>query len=85
MSSGKFVNKLKSMVKVTGCSSIILSGVLYYQNDEKFFEKFLMPLTRFLIPDAETAHKAAIKACSWNLVPSNNYEDPESLVSRTFK
>lgn len=48
MSSAKLVKKLKSIVTVTGCSSLIFGGFLYYRNDERFFDNFLMPLTRKL-------------------------------------
>lgn len=79
MSAAKFVKKLKSMAAVTGCGSIIFGGLCYYRNDEKFFDKFAMPLTRKLF-DAETAHKIGIFACKWNLLPTNKYNDPPSLV-----
>lgn len=46
MSSIKFVKKIKSIVAVTSCSSLIFSGFCYFKNDEKFFENFAMPLTR---------------------------------------
>lgn len=80
MSSAKFIKKVKSMAKVTASSSLIFGGMLYYQNDEKFFQNFLMPFARLLL-EAETAHKAALKACQWRLVPRSKYEDPETLVS----
>lgn len=80
MSSAKFIKKLKSLVAVTSCSSVIFGGVLYYRNDERFFDNFFMPLTRRLL-DPESAHKAAVTACKWNLLPANKYEDPETLVT----
>lgn len=79
MSSTKFVKKIKSMITVTGCSSLIFGGLCYYRNDETFFDKVAMPLTRALF-DAETAHRLGIFACKWNLLPSNKYEDPQTLV-----
>lgn len=82
MSSNKFLKKIKSMVAVASCSSLIFGGICYYRNDEKFFDKIVMPLTRKLL-DAEDAHKLAIFACKWNLLPANKYEDPKTLV-RTF-
>jgi hypothetical protein len=81
MSSAKFFKKVKSMIKVSTCSALIFGGVLYYKNDERFFDKVAMPLTRMLL-DAETAHKVAIFACKWNLMPANRYEDPKTLVRR---
>lgn len=80
MSSSKFVRRIKSMVVVSTCSSFLFSGVLYHQNDETFFDNFLMPLSRFFLND-EKLQKLGIFLCKWNLVPRNNYKDPFSLVS----
>lgn len=52
-------------------------------NDENFFENFLMPLTRKML-DAEDAHKLAVFACKWNLLPRISYEDPMTLVSFSY-
>lgn len=80
MSSAKLLKKIKSIVLVGGCSGMIFSGMLYYRNDEKFFDSIAMPLTRKLL-EAESAHKFGIFCCKWNLLPSNTYEDPKTLVS----
>lgn len=80
MSSAKFFKKIKSMVKVTTCSALIFSGFCYYRNDEDFFDNVAMPLTRKLF-DAKTAHRLAVLACKWNILPANSYEDPKTLVS----
>lgn len=80
MTSNKFARKMKSLVAVTGCSSIFLSGMLYYKNDEKFFAKFAMPVLRFFI-SPERAYKLGIFMCKWNLIPQNNYVDPPNLVN----
>lgn len=79
MTSVKFFKKIKSMVAVTSCSGVIFSGLCYYRNDEGFFDNIAMPLTRKLF-DAETAHRLAVLACKWNVLPANNYEDPKTLV-----
>lgn len=79
MSSGKFFKKIKSIITVTSCSGLIFGGICYYRNDEGFFDKIAMPLTR-LILDAESAHRMAVLACKWNILPKNNYEDPKTLV-----
>lgn len=80
MSSKNLFKKIKSMIAVTSCSSIIFGGICYYRNDEKFFDNFAMPAMRLLL-DAETSHRFAIFACKWNLLPENKYQDPKSLVS----
>jgi hypothetical protein len=79
MSSAKFIKKIKSMAVVGSCSSLIFGGYCYQTNDEKFFSNFLMPMTRLLL-DAESAHKLAIFACKYNLLPKNSYQDPKTLV-----
>lgn len=79
MSSAKFFKKIKSLVSVTSCGTLIFSGICFYRNDEKFFDNILMPLTRKIL-DAETSQKLTLFACKWNLLPRNNYEDPKSLV-----
>lgn len=83
MSSAKFFKKIKSMAAVTSCSGLIFSGLCYYRNDEGFFDKVAMPLTRQLL-DAETAHRLAVLACKWNFLPKNDYEDPKTLVNFKF-
>lgn len=84
MSSAKFFKKIKSMVTVTSCSGLIFGGICYYRNDEGFFDKIAMPLTR-LILDAESAHRMAVLACKWNILPKNSYEDPKTLVRFKMK
>lgn len=84
MSSAKFFKKVKSMVVVTSCSSVIFGGLCYYRNDESFFDKVLMPVTRKLF-EPETAHKIAIFTCKWGLLPNNSYKDPETLVKNSFQ
>ena len=79
MSTNKFASKMKSLVAVTSCSSLILAGLLYNKNDEKFFDNFAMPLVNnFLSP--ENAHKLGIFLCKWDLMPKNSYVDPSNLV-----
>jgi hypothetical protein len=79
MSSAKFFKKVVSMAKVTSFSGLIFSGLCYYRNDEGFFDNVAMPLTRALL-DGEQAHRLAVLACKWNVMPKNNYEDPKTLV-----
>jgi hypothetical protein len=79
MSSAKFFKKIKSMIKVTSSAGVIFGGMSFYRNDESFFDNIAMPLTRMLL-DAETAHRMAVVACKWNILPANNYEDPKTLV-----
>lgn len=80
MSSSKFVRKVKALVKVTSFAGLISGGLLYYQNDEKFFRQILMPLSRVAM-SPESSHKFGIFLCKWNLIPRNNYEDLPILVS----
>lgn len=79
MSTNKFASKMKSLVAVTSCSSLILAGLLYNKNDEKFFDNFAMPfVNNFLSP--ENAYKLGIFLCKWDLMPKNSYVDPSNLV-----
>lgn len=84
MTSNNFARKMKSLVAVTSCSSMILSGLLYYQNDEKYFDNILMPLTRLLL-SPEKAYELTMFACKWNLIPRNKNIDPPNLVNLTQK
>jgi hypothetical protein len=82
MSSSMLLKKLKSLTVVSFGSAFIYCGINYYQNDEKFFNNIAMPLLRLFEP--ETAQNVMIRACHWNLIPVNNYQDPDTLV-RTNK
>lgn len=79
MKSNAFLKKIKSLVAVSSCSSIILGGLLYYNNDEQFFDNFAMPLLRLSI-SPENIHKLGVFLCKWNLIPKNTYIDPPNLV-----
>lgn len=79
MTTNNFKRKMKSLVAVTSCSSLILAGLLYNKNDEKFFDNFAMPLVNFVL-SPENAHKLGIFLCKWSLIPKNSYVDPSNLV-----
>lgn len=83
MTSNNFARKMKSLVTVTGCGSTFFAGMLYYNNDERFFTNFAMPVLRFFVPP-EKAHKLGIFVCKWNLIPKNDFIDPPNLVTLKF-
>lgn len=80
MASSKFVRKIKSLVTVACCGGLLMNGILYYRNDEKYFSQLLMPTSRVLM-STENARKFSIFLCKWNLIPKNEYQDSSVLVS----
>lgn len=69
--------KIKSLLTVTTSGIALCGGLLLYQGNEKFFDQFAMPVTRFL--DPEVAHNFGIKAAKWGLLPTQKLKDPVSL------
>nr|CAB3237603.1 dihydroorotate dehydrogenase (quinone), mitochondrial-like [Phallusia mammillata] len=49
-----------------------------YTENQKFYANCFMPLIHKVL-DAETAHKAAVKALAWNLLPGRKHHDDPSL------
>jgi len=81
MSSSKFLKKIRSLAVVSVTGTLLFGGLNFYRNDEQFFDKVAMPLTRLL--DPEQAHRLAVFACKWKILPAVKYEDPKSLVSES--
>ncbi|XP_078053562.1 dihydroorotate dehydrogenase 2 [Augochlora pura] len=73
--SGK--DKLKSLLKVTSTAVTLFSGICMYQGDEKFYNRFALPLIQLV--DPELAHNAAVKILKWGLIGKQNTKDPSSL------
>lgn len=72
---------MKSLVRLTigGCCSFC--GICIYKGDQKFYKEYLMPVIHFL--DPEQAHRLAIWASKYRLLPKSSYEDPDVLVMTT--
>ncbi|KAF7283802.1 hypothetical protein GWI33_022842 [Rhynchophorus ferrugineus] len=77
-----FQKKFKSMLYVSSGALAIFSGLCAYKGDEKFYKNVIMPLLHLL--DPEQAHKCAIFASQYRIVPKNSYKDPESLHIQVF-
>lgn len=69
--------KLKSLLTVTSTAIALYGGISLYQRDEKFFNRYAVPLIRLV--DPEIAHNAAIKILKWGLVGKQTTKDPSSL------
>lgn len=74
--SGK--QKLKSLIKVTSTATMLYGCICIYQNNENFYNKFIVPVAQ--IVDPEMAHNAAVKVLKWGLLPGQSVEDPASLA-----
>lgn len=69
--------KLKSLLTVTSSAVALFGGISLYQGNEKFYSNIAVPLVQLI--DPETAHKLAVKALKYGLVPRQKTEDPSSL------
>ncbi|KZC15010.1 PREDICTED: dihydroorotate dehydrogenase (quinone), mitochondrial [Dufourea novaeangliae] len=69
--------KLKSLLTVTSTAVTLFSGICIYQGNEKFYNRFAVPLIQLV--DPEFAHVAAVKILQWGLLGKQNAEDPSSL------
>lgn len=57
----------------------VFASVSIYKREEKFFEKYLMPLVHRFPP--EMAHKIGVQALKYNLFQKQVFPDPDRLVS----
>lgn len=80
--NGQILKKLKSCLYVCSGSFGVFSAVNIYQENEKFYEKFLLPLVHSL--DPELAHNIAVKACKYGLIKESKFKDPPSLSTRVW-
>ncbi|XP_076299687.1 dihydroorotate dehydrogenase (quinone), mitochondrial-like [Lasioglossum baleicum] len=78
--SGK--DKLKSLLTVTSTAVTLYGGICLYQSDEKFYNRYAVPLIRLV--DPELAHNAAIKMLKWGLVGKQTTTDPCSLETNVW-
>lgn len=57
----------------------VFSALNIYQENERFYEQILLPLTHVLSP--ETSHNIAIVASKYGLIPRSRYKDTDTLVN----
>ncbi|XP_011878784.1 PREDICTED: dihydroorotate dehydrogenase (quinone), mitochondrial [Vollenhovia emeryi] len=77
--AGRLSNKakLRSFLTVTSSAVVLFGGISLYQGNERFYSDVAVPLVQLI--DPETAHKLAVKALKYGLVPRQKTEDPASL------
>ena len=78
-----FQKRLKDMAIIIPGAIVTFAGVCVYEGNEKFYREYVMPA--FHMFGAETAHKMAVKAAKYGLVPRQRKPDPPSLVSTKAK
>ncbi|XP_077259547.1 dihydroorotate dehydrogenase 2 [Temnothorax americanus] len=69
--------KLKSLFTVTSSAVALFGGISLYRGNERFYSDVAVPLVQLI--DPETAHKLAVKALKYGLVPKKGTEDPSLL------
>lgn len=79
---GHILKKLKSCLYVCSGGFSLYSAVNIYQENEKFYEKFLLPLVHHL--DPELAHNIAVKVCKYGLITESRFKDPPNLSIRVW-
>lgn len=67
---------------MTTCSIGAFLGIGIYRNDEKFYDKCLMPFVRHCPP--ELCHRLAVLGFKYKLFPQQRSSDPERLVCFEF-
>lgn len=72
--------KLKSTAVVTSCSIAAMVGIGVYRNDEKFYDKVLMPILQTFPP--EWNHRLAVLAFKFNVFPKQKTLDSDRLVRK---
>lgn len=70
--------KLKSLLQVTATAITFYGGYCIYQGNEKFYNKFVIPVAQFVNP--ELAHNITVKILKWGLLSGQRMEDPKSLA-----
>lgn len=64
---------------MTTCSIGAFLGIGIYKNEDKFYDKCLMPIVRLCSP--ELCHRAAVLGFKYKLFPRQKESDPDRLVS----
>lgn len=70
--------KLKSLVQVTTAATVLYGGYNIYRGDERFYNKYIIPVAQLL--DPELAHNITVKILKWGLLPGQKTKDPSSLA-----
>ncbi|XP_037071834.1 dihydroorotate dehydrogenase (quinone)-like [Pollicipes pollicipes] len=70
----KLKERLRSLVLLTAGGSLSFYGIGLWSNDARFYRSLVMPAVQRL--DPETAHRAAVLAGKYGLVPRDRTPDP---------
>lgn len=66
------------MIAVAAGGSVVFCAIGLYKGDYRMYKKLFMPLARSFHP--ETAHRTAVLAAKYHLVPRITMPDNEMLV-----
>ncbi|KAF6205505.1 hypothetical protein GE061_019678 [Apolygus lucorum] len=78
----KTPSRLKSLALICSTATGLFSGYCLLNEDEQFYEKVVIPISHCLHP--ETAHRVAVAANKYRLIPKSPYQDPPSLKSKLW-
>ena len=67
-----------SLVTLSAGGTVAFYGIGLWSNNAEFYRSLVMPAVRWL--DPETAHRAAVLAAKYRLVPRDRNQDPAVLV-----
>lgn len=74
---------MKSTAIVTSCSIGAFLGIGLYRNDEKFYDKCMMPMVQLCPP--ELCHRLAVLGFKYHIFPRQKQPDSELLVRKQFE
>lgn len=74
-----FQKKFGDLVKIGIGGALAFAGINIYNQNEKFYDTWVMPLLLSL--DPERAHTLAVKAAQYKLVPEAKLKESRLLVS----
>lgn len=77
-----FKKKIKDIIQVGVGGAMVFVGLNMYFKNEKFYDSWVMPLFHCL--DPETAHKLAVKAAKYKLVPECKLKESKLLECRVL-
>lgn len=71
------LNKIKSLLLVSGGAASVFVALNIFQENEVFYEKFLMPALHKV--DPEFSHNFAVTVSKYGFVWRSKYKDPDTL------
>ncbi|GJQ74403.1 hypothetical protein Trydic_g21274 [Trypoxylus dichotomus] len=74
--------KIRSLILVTIGGFGVYTAASIYKGNQTFYKNYIMPVIHLL--DPEKAHKLAIVAGKYRLLPKSSYSDPDILKTKLF-